>query len=92
MIDFALAGKITVWAIIIGVPMWKLYQWASQPVASSALRVAGTVEQEAEETRAAVAHSAQWPTDETEEIPFMLDSIDDRDDFLKRHGIGKGHW
>jgi hypothetical protein len=54
MIDFALAGKITVWAIIVGVPAWKFYKWATKYDAPQ------TVENEQDASREVVAASAQW--------------------------------
>ncbi len=48
-----------------------------------------TVENEQDATREVAAHGFQWNGVTSQgddcEIPFMLDSVEDRDDFLRRH-------
>ncbi len=53
-----------------------------------------TVENENDACREVVSMLGQHhPTvdDDEDSIPFLLDTIDERDAWLARHGIGKGH-
>jgi hypothetical protein len=79
MIDFALAGKITVWAIIVGVPAWQFFKWATKYDAPR------TVENEQDETREVVAASAQWQGVTTQTDADYHDLDDVPQDLILRH-------
>jgi hypothetical protein len=94
-VNWSEAGKITVWAIIVGYPAWKLYRWGTQPVSASALRVASNVDAEQERTRAVVAHAPQWPAGVTTQVPddhdYTYDILDDQTPESVMHFIQQKH-
>jgi hypothetical protein len=79
MIDWALAGKVTVWCIIVGVPAWKFYKWATKYDAPQ------TVENEELETRSVSAASAQWHGVTTQTDADYHDLDDVPQDLILRH-------
>jgi hypothetical protein len=80
MSNAALAGQITVWAIIIGVPAWQFYKWATKYDAPR------TVENEQDATREVVAASPQWQNITTQnELPDYHDLDDVPQDLILRH-------
>lgn len=56
-------------------------------------RIVRTVESEDEECRGVAAHAFWWNGTTTQaddhEVPFALDTIETRDDFLRNHGVGR---
>lgn len=53
-----------------------------------------TAEQEDEECRGVAAHAFHWNGVSTQddldaEVPFALDTVEDRDDFLRSRGVGQ---
>lgn len=93
MVLWAIVGAITA-SYVICFLLSLVWAWATMRPRSEFWRSGRrtTVEEEQENTREIAAHGYWWHGVTTQvddhDVPFALDSTDDRDEFLRRHNIG----
>lgn len=79
--------------ITLAVFVFALFAVVVLMIAGSQKRIVPTVESEDEECRGVAAHAFWWNGTTTQaddhEVPFALDTIETRDDFLRNHGVGR---